>query len=188
MKFFKSLLLCFLFFGLGNFKAQKIEKISNEEQSRFVFVENFQNLLMKNYAGKRNQINFKNAKLSDLKIQYLKNLTLLAPEDNINLKLLADYTFFSFYPNINAIILKNHSSFKEKLSDEEKQKYNAIFLEISKQIPNETYIELSKITDEINRDKFALTVPYRFEIFQDLFDENQRKRIDIINFLLWNVE
>ena len=77
---------------------------------------------------------------------------------------------------------------KEKLSDEEKQKYNAIFLEISKQIPNETYIELSKITDEINRDKFALTVPYRFEIFQDLFDENQRKRIDIINFLLWNVE
>jgi nicotinic acid phosphoribosyltransferase len=69
-----------------------------------------------------------------------------------------------------------------------KQKYNALFLEISKQIPNETYIELSKITDEINRDKFALTVPYRFEIFQDLFDENQRKRIDIINFLLWNVE
>ena len=49
MKFFKSLLLFFLFFGLGNFKAQKIEKISNEEQSRFVFVENFQNLLMKNY-------------------------------------------------------------------------------------------------------------------------------------------
>ena len=77
---------------------------------------------------------------------------------------------------------------KEKLSDEEKQKYNAIFLEISKQIPNDIYIEVSKITDEINRDKFALTVPYRFEIFQDLFDENQRKRIDIINFLLWNVE
>ncbi len=42
------------------------------------------------------------------------------------------------------------------------------------------------MTDEINQDKFALTVPYRFEIFQDLFDENQRKRIDIINFLLWN--
>ena len=95
MKLLKLLLLCFLFFGLGNFKAQKIEKISNEEQSRFVFVENFQNLLMKNYSGKRNQINFKNAKLSDLKIQYLKNSTLLAPEDNINLKLLADYTFFS---------------------------------------------------------------------------------------------
>ena len=24
-------------------------------------------------------------------------------------------------------------------------------------------------------DKFALTVPYRFEIFQDLFDENKEK-------------
>jgi hypothetical protein len=45
----------------------------------------------------------------------------------------------------------------EKISDEEKQKYNELFLEIAKQIPNETYIELSKITDEINRDKFALT-------------------------------
>lgn len=184
MKFLKSLLLCFLFFGLGNFQAQKIEKISNEEQSRFAFVQNFQKLLMEKYVGKRNEINFKNTKLTDLKIQYLKNSAKLAPEDNINLKLLAD----SFYPNINAIILKNHSSFKEKISDEEKQKYNQLFLEITKQIPNETYIELSKITDELNRDKFALTVPYRFEIFQDLFDENQRKRIDIINFLLWNVE
>ena len=84
MKFFKSLLLCFLFFGLGNLKAQKIENVSNEEQSRFAFVQNFQKLLMGKYAGKRNQINFKNTKLSDLKIQYLKNSTLLAPEDNIN--------------------------------------------------------------------------------------------------------
>ncbi|MFN3271876.1 MAG: hypothetical protein ACK40Y_04875 [Cloacibacterium caeni] len=92
-------------------------------------------------------------------------------------------------PDVNAVFFNRGNLLSdEKISDEEKQKYNAIFLEISKQIPNETYIELSKITDEINRDKFALTVPYRFEIFQDLFDENQRKRIDIINFLLWNVE
>ena len=188
MKLLKSLLLCFLFFGLGNFQAQKIEKISNEEQLRFVFVQNFQNLLIEKYAGKRNEINFTNAKLTDLKIQHLKSSAKLAPEDNTNLKLLADYTYYTFYPNINTIILKNHSSFKDKYSDEEKQKYNQLFLEITKQIPNETYIELSKITDEINREKFALTVPYRFEIFQDLFDENQRKRIDIINFLLWNVE
>lgn len=188
MKFLKSLLLCFIFFGLGNFKAQKIENVSNEEQSRFAFVQNFQKLLMEKYAGKRNEINFKNAKLTDLKIQHLENSSILAPEDNTNLKLLADYTYYTFYPNINTIILKNHSSFKDKYSDEEKQKYNQLFLEITKQIPTETYIELSKITDEINRDKFALTVPYRFEIFQDLFDENQRKRIDIINFLLWTVE
>ena len=187
MKLLKLLLLCFLFFGLGNFQAQKIKKISNEEQLRFVFVQNFQNLLIEKYAGKRNEINFKNAKLTDLKIQNLKSSAKLAPEDNTNLKLLADYTYYTFYPNINTLILKNHSSFKERLSDEEKQKYNVLFIEISKQIPNEIYIELSKITDEINRDKFALTVPYRFEIFQDLFDENQRKRIDIINFLLWNI-
>ena len=60
MKLLKSLLLCFLFFGLGNFQSQKIEKISNEEQLRFFFVQNFQNLLIEKYAGKRNEINFKN--------------------------------------------------------------------------------------------------------------------------------
>ena len=76
----------------------------------------------------------------------------------------------------------------EKISNEEKQKYNAIFLEISKQIPNKTYIELSKSQMKLIVINLVLTVPYRFEIFQDLFDENQRKRIDIINFLLWNVE
>lgn len=188
MKFLKSLLLCFLFFGLGNFKAQKIEKVSNDEKSRFIFVENFQKLLIEKYAGKRSQINFKNTKLTDLKIQYLKNTNLLAPENNSNLKILSNYTHLSFYPNITAVILKNHPLFQTKISDEEKQKYNELFLEISKQIPNDIYIEVSKITDEINRDKFALTIPYRFEIFQDLFDENARKRIDVINFLLWNLE
>ena len=39
---------------------------------------------MEKYAGKRNEINFKNTKLTDLKIQYLKNSAKLAPEDNIN--------------------------------------------------------------------------------------------------------
>ncbi|MFT3919519.1 hypothetical protein [Cloacibacterium sp.] len=93
------------------------------------------------------------------------------------------------FPDFNAVFFNRGNLLSDaKITDEEKQKYNELFLEITKQIPNETYIELSKITDEINRDKFALTVPYRFEIFQDLFDENQRKRIDIINFLLWNAE
>ena len=93
------------------------------------------------------------------------------------------------FPDINAVFFNRGNLLsEEKITDQEKQKYNQLFLEIAKQIPNETYIELSKIIDEINRDKFALTIPYRFEIFQDLFDENQRKRIDIINFLLWNVE
>lgn len=188
MKFLKSLLLCFLFFGLGNFKAQKIENTSNEERTRFVFVQNFRKLLMDKYAGKRSKINFQSSKLTELKIQYLKNTKLIVPEDNSNLQLLAAYTHFSFYPNITALILKNHPAFKEKITEEEKQKYNAIFLEISKQIPNDIYIEISKITDELNRDKFALTIPNRFEVFQDMFDENARKRIDIINFLLWNLE
>ena len=98
-----------------------------------------------------------------------------------------DMTLKDKFSNKRVIIQSSKVIELEKLYSE-KLKYNQLFLEITKQIPNETYIELSKITDEIKKDKFALTVPYRFEIFQDLFDENQRKRIDIINFLLWNVE
>lgn len=187
MKFLKSLLLCFLFFGLGNFQAQKTESISTEQRIRTEFIGKFQKLLLDKYAGKRNDIKFTCDKLVNLKIDYLKNSKLLFPENNNDIKLLGDYSYYTFYPDILAIIQKNYPLLKTKISDEEKQKYNEIFLEIAKQIPTETYIELSKITDEIKKDKFALTVPYRFEIFQDLFDENQRKRIDIINFLLWNL-
>ena len=61
-----------------------------------------------------------------------------------------------------------------KKSLDEENKNTMLFSRNFKQIPTETY-RTFKITDEINRDKFALTVPYRFEIFQDLFDENQRK-------------
>ena len=79
------------------------------------------------------------------------------------------------YPDINAVFFNRGNLLSdEKISDEEKQKYNA-FLEISKQIPNRNLYRTFQNYRQINRDKFALTVPYRFEIFQDLFDENQRK-------------
>ena len=184
MNFLKSLLLCFLFFGLGNFKAQEENNIKN------VFISKNILLLESNYRLNSKKINFDIANIKNLRKIYDEKLKLLFPnklieDDKIKA---AIYFYYQYYPDINAILLNRNNQFLTKISDEEKQKYNELFLEIAKQIPNETYIELSKITDEINRDKFALTVPYRFEIFQDLFDENQRKRIDIINFLLWNVE
>lgn len=181
MKILKPLLLLFLFFGLGNFKAQSTNLQNQFLSKSIVFLEG-------NYRTEKEKIQLENENLKSLRNEYFK---ILNDKYKISEKLnkYAIFHYLQYYPDINAVFFNRGNLLSdEKISDEEKQKYNAIFLEISKQIPNETYIELSKITDEINRDKFALTVPYRFEIFQDLFDENQRKRIDIINFLLWNIE
>ena len=194
MKFFKSLLLCFLFFGLGNFKAQSL---NFNDSLKIMFLKKFDKRLKEKFSNKR--VIIQSSKVIELEQLYSEKLNIIE-EANIQpffeksnsqsfFKILYSTYLYQSFPDINAVFFNRGNLLSdEKISDEEKQKYNALFLEISKQIPNETYIELSKITDEINRDKFALTVPYRFEIFQDLFDENQRKRIDIINFLLWTVE
>ena len=195
MKFLKILLFCFFFFGLGNLKAQKIDNETLKTNLLYKF-----HILLKNkYLEKGETLIIRNDKLISLREKYDERINLLGEKNSElflenasslnNFKVIYCAVLEKTLPDINAVFFNRGNVLSdEKISDEEKQKYNALFLEISKQIPNETYIELSKITDEINRDKFALTVPYRFEIFQDLFDENQRKRIDIINFLLWNVE
>ena len=196
MKLLKSLLLCFLIFGLGNFKAQNL--LLNDSDRRINFYQQQKYKLKANYLNKRKSLNLSyelKQNLKKLSINYfakinneLKIINKISNDDELY-KAITLKSLGESYPDINAVFFNRGNLLSdEKISDEEKQKYNALFLEIAKQIPNETYIELSKITDEINRDKFALTIPYRFEIFQDLFDENQRKRIDIINFLLWNVE
>jgi hypothetical protein len=194
MKFFKSLLLCFLFFGLGNFKAQSL---NFNDSLKIMFLKKFDMTLKDKFSNKR--VIIQSSKVIELEKLYSEKLNIIeeantqpffekSNSQNFFKILYSTYLSQSF-PDINAVFFNRGNLLSdEKISDEEKQKYNALFLEIAKQIPNETYIELSKLTDEIKKDKFALTVPYRFEIFQDLFDENQRKRIDIINFLLWNVE
>ena len=194
MNFLKSLLLFFLFFGLGNFKAQSL---NFNDSLKIMFLKKFDKRLKEKFSKKR--VIIQSSKVIELEQLYSEKLNIIEEANTQPIfeksnsqnffKILYSTYLSQSFPDINAVFFNRGNLLSdEKLSDEEKQKYNAIFLEISKQIPNETYIELSKITDEINRDKFALTVPYRFEIFQDLFDENQRKRIDIINFLLWNVE
>ena len=194
MNFLKSLLLCFLFFGLGNFKAQSL---NFNDSLKIMFLKKFDKTLKEKFSNKR--VRIQSSKFLELEQLYSEKLNAI---DEINapifLKKSNSENFFKIlystylsqsFPDFNAVFFNRGNLLSDaKITDEEKQKYNELSLEIAKQIPNETYIELSKITDEINRDKFALTIPYRFEIFQDLFDESQRKRIDIINFLLWNVE
>lgn len=194
MNFQKILLFSFLFFALGNFKAQSL---NFNDSIKIMFLKKFDKTIKEKFSNKR--VIIQSSKFLELEQLYSERLNIIEEantqpffekSDSQNFFKILYSTFLSqSYPDVNAVFFNRGNLLSdEKISDEEKQKYNAIFLEISKQIPNDIYIEVSKITDEINRDKFALTIPYRFEIFQDLFDENQRKRIDIINFLLWNVE
>jgi hypothetical protein len=62
MKFFKSLLLCFLFFGLGNFKAQKIDN----ETLKTNFLYKFHILLKNKYLEKGETLIISNNKLISL--------------------------------------------------------------------------------------------------------------------------
>jgi len=194
MNFQKILLFSFLFFALGNFKAQSL---NFNDSIKIMFLKKFDKTLKEKFTNKK--VTIQSSKFLELEQLYSEKLNIIeeantqpffekSNSQNFFKILYSTYLSQSF-PDINAVFFNRGNVLSdEKISDEEKQKYNQLFLEITKQIPNETYIELSKITDELNRDKFALTIPYRFEFFQDLFDENQRKRIDIINFLLWNVE
>lgn len=186
--------LCFLFFGLGNFQAQSL---NFNDSLKIMFLKKFDMTLKEKFSNKR--VIIQSSKVIELEKLYSEKLNIieeantkpfLEKNDSQNFfKILYSNFLSQSYPDINAVFFNRGNLLsEEKITDQEKQKHNQLFLEITKQIPNETYIELSKITDEINRDKFTLTIPYRFEIFQDLFDENQRKRIDIINFLLWNIE
>lgn len=194
MNFQKILLFSFLFFALGNFKAQSL---NFNDSIKIMFLKKFDKTIKEKFSNKR--VIIQSSKFLELEQLYSERLNIIEEantqpffekNDSQNFFKILYSTFLSqSYPDVNAVFFNRGNLLSdEKISDEEKQKYNALSLEISKQIPNDIYIEVSKITDQINRDKFALTVPYRFEIFQDLFDETQRKRIDIINFLLWNVE
>ena len=61
MKFLKSLLLCFLFFGLGNFKAQE------ENNIKSVFISKNILLLESNYRLNSKKINFDIANIKNLR-------------------------------------------------------------------------------------------------------------------------
>lgn len=93
------------------------------------------------------------------------------------------------YPDIS-IGLLNRGNYlgKDFLTEEEKTTNNTLLVDIWKKIPNPVYSTASDITDAINKDRFRMTLPYRFDYFRSYFDDAVRKRNDVINFLLWNLE
>ena len=153
MKFFKSLLLCFLFFGLGNFKAQNL--LLNDSDRRINFYQQQKYKLKANYLNKRKSLNLSYELKQNLKKLSINYFAKINNELKIINKISNDYELYKAitlkslgesYPDINAVFFNRGNLLSdEKISDEEKQKYNELSLEIAKQIPNETYIELSKL-------------------------------------------
>lgn len=93
--------------------------------------------------------------------------------------------YYRIYPDINAVFFNRDSQFVSSLDEEKKQALNARLVQIWKTIPNPLYNKAVHASDRLQREKFQLVVPYNFSLFQSYFDNSQRKRDYVINFLLY---
>ena len=93
--------------------------------------------------------------------------------------------YYRIYPDINAVFFNRDSQFVSNLDEEKKQTLNARLVQIWKTIPNPLYNKAVHASDRLQREKFQLVVPYNFSLFQSYFDNSQRKRDYVINFLLY---
>ena len=164
----------------------------NENILQRNFISNFLAYTQTNYLQEKHNLDIPQQISSDLiklRKQYDLKLQQIFPPTPTEKNALKEAikSYYSYYPDVNAVLLNRGNQFNFTVSEEEKTAINNQITEIWKKIPNKTFEKASKITDEINRKKFLLTVPYDFEIYRYLFDENVRKKTEVINFLLWNL-
>ena len=76
MNFLKSLLLCFLFFGLGNFKAQSL---NFNDSLKIMFLKKFDKTLKEKFSNKR--VRIQSSKFLELEQLYSEKLNAI---DEIN--------------------------------------------------------------------------------------------------------
>lgn len=94
--------------------------------------------------------------------------------------------YYRIYPDINAVFFNRNNQFVSSLDEEKKQELNARLVQIWKTIPNSLYNKAIHASDRLQREKFQLVVPYNFSLFHSYFDNLQRKRDYVINFLLYS--
>lgn len=187
MKTFAAFLL--LFFFSANIFSQNL----NEDVLKQNFVRQYIKLLEKKYKPQRNQLAIPNDVLIDLKkikTEYDARLQQVFPptptERNAVKQAIRNY--YTYYPDVAAIFTNRNNQFEIKVSDDEKIKYNTMLVDLWKKIPNPLFTKVSDITDQLKKDKIQLTVPFNYDYYRNFSDDNLRKRDDVINFLLWNLE
>ena len=127
MKFLKSLLLCFLFFGLGNFKAQSL---NFNDSLKIMFLKKFDNTLKDKFSNKR--VTIQSSKFLELEQLYSEKLNIieeantqhfLEKNDSQNFLKIFYSTYLSqSFPDINAVFFNRGNLLsEEKITDQEKQ-------------------------------------------------------------------
>ena len=186
MKVFNKLFVVTALFFSFFLYAQTENIEANEIAQKVAFTVDFAATLNEKYRSERKKLIIDEplkSELKKLKTLYDSKLEILKPvnyTDNFS-------SYYRDYPDVSAVLLNRYDQFEGKISDEEKTKINTLLVDIWKIIPNSLYSKASDVTDKINKDRFVLTFPYRFEIFRNYFDDAVRKRNDVINFLLWNL-
>ena len=153
------------------------------------FTENFSLLLNQKYAAERESIRIPEQLkpgLNAIKTEYNNRLNAITAADSRNPEMPTFKSYFSEYPDVNAVFANRNGQFTTKLSDDEKTRLSGMLTDLWKIIPNSLFTRLSGITDQLRRDKLRLTFPYNYEIYRNLNDDGFRKRDDVINFLLWH--
>lgn len=128
MKFLKSLLLCFLFFGLGNLKAQKIDN----ETLKTNFLYKFHILLKKKYLEKGETLIIRNDNLISLREKYDERINLLGEKNSElflenasslnNFKVIYCTVLEKTLPDINAVFSTEEIFYQTKKSQTKKNK------------------------------------------------------------------
>ena len=187
MKTFATIIL--LFFLTVNIFAQNI----NEDVLKQNFVKQYIKLLDNKYQPERSKLIIPKDILSDLKklkTEYNTRLQQVFPptptERNAVKQAIRNY--YSHYPDVAAIFTNRNNQFDIKVTDEEKTKYSTMLVDLWKKIPNSLFTKVSDITDKLKKEKLQLTIPYNYDFYRNFNDDGLRKRDDVINFLLWNLD
>ena len=183
----------FLFLSVSLFTGNLFGQNINEDLLKQNFVKQYIKLLEKKYQPERSKIqiseNLKND-LKTLKKEYDSRLQQVFPptptERNAVKQAVRNY--YTYYPDVAAIFTNRNNQFDMKVSDDDKTKYNTMLVDIWKKIPNPIFAKVSDITDKLKKEKIQLTIPYNYEFYRNFSDDGLRKRDDVINFLLWNLE
>ena len=126
-----------------------------------------------------------NIKLNQFEQDADKNALYVQPKSYV--VSLLSHQIFKFYPDVYAIMLNPiHLMLRPKTTSLELENYLNQINSIYSKIPLSKISMLNTITEELREDKLVIANGLMMESFQGEISEAERKKYDIINFLIWS--